>query len=74
MGSMTAPAVAAASPTRTYEVRTYGCQMNVHDSERLAGLLEEAGYRRAPKAPTPTWWCSTRAPSGKTPTTSSTAT
>jgi len=31
---------------RTYEVRTYGCQMNVHDSERLAGLLEEAGYAR----------------------------
>jgi len=30
--------------SRTYEVRTYGCQMNVHDSERLAGLLEEAGY------------------------------
>src|SRR6187455_3704538 len=29
---------------RTYEVRTYGCQMNVHDSERLTGLLEEAGY------------------------------
>src|SRR4249919_3200511 len=29
---------------RTYEVRTYGCQMNVHDSERLSGLLEEAGY------------------------------
>ena len=33
--------------TRTYEIRTYGCQMNVHDSERLAGLLEDAGYRRA---------------------------
>ena len=32
---------------RTYEVRTYGCQMNVHDSERLSGLLEEAGYSRA---------------------------
>jgi tRNA-2-methylthio-N6-dimethylallyladenosine synthase len=30
---------------RTYEIRTYGCQMNVHDSERLAGLLEQAGYR-----------------------------
>src|SRR3954471_12162258 len=29
---------------RTYEVRTHGCQMNVHDSERLSGLLEEAGY------------------------------
>jgi tRNA-2-methylthio-N6-dimethylallyladenosine synthase len=28
----------------TYEVRTYGCQMNVHDSERLSGLLEAAGY------------------------------
>ncbi|RYH28925.1 MAG: hypothetical protein EON54_22915, partial [Alcaligenaceae bacterium] len=25
--------------TKTYEVRTYGCQMNVHDSERLSGLL-----------------------------------
>lgn len=35
------------SPVRTYQVRTYGCQMNVHDSERLAGLLETAGYRRA---------------------------
>jgi tRNA-2-methylthio-N6-dimethylallyladenosine synthase len=31
---------------RTYEVRTYGCQMNVHDSERLSGLLEDAGYSR----------------------------
>nr|WP_026157031.1 tRNA (N6-isopentenyl adenosine(37)-C2)-methylthiotransferase MiaB [Corynebacterium capitovis] len=29
---------------RTYEVRTFGCQMNVHDSERLSGMLEEAGY------------------------------
>ena len=32
---------------KTYEVRTYGCQMNVHDSERLSGLLETAGYARA---------------------------
>ncbi|WP_299446917.1 tRNA (N6-isopentenyl adenosine(37)-C2)-methylthiotransferase MiaB [uncultured Phycicoccus sp.] len=30
--------------TKTYDVRTHGCQMNVHDSERLAGLLETAGY------------------------------
>ena len=29
---------------RTYQVVTYGCQMNVHDSERIAGLLDEAGY------------------------------
>src|ERR671911_2484394 len=34
---------------RTYEVRTYGCQMNVHDSERLTGLLEDAGYVAAPE-------------------------
>ncbi|WP_020495123.1 tRNA (N6-isopentenyl adenosine(37)-C2)-methylthiotransferase MiaB [Sciscionella marina] len=29
---------------RTYQIKTYGCQMNVHDSERLAGMLESAGY------------------------------
>jgi tRNA-2-methylthio-N6-dimethylallyladenosine synthase len=39
----------AATTSRTYQVRTYGCQMNVHDSERLAGLLEAAGYHRAPE-------------------------
>ncbi len=32
---------------RSYTIRTYGCQMNVHDSERMAGLLESAGYHRA---------------------------
>jgi tRNA-2-methylthio-N6-dimethylallyladenosine synthase len=37
----------ADQPVRTYEIRTYGCQMNAHDSERLAGTLEAAGYRRA---------------------------
>ncbi|WP_349261395.1 tRNA (N6-isopentenyl adenosine(37)-C2)-methylthiotransferase MiaB [Actinocrinis sp.] len=37
----------AQEKVRTYQVRTYGCQMNVHDSERLAGLLEAAGYQRA---------------------------
>jgi tRNA-2-methylthio-N6-dimethylallyladenosine synthase len=37
----------AAPPRGTYQVRTYGCQMNVHDSERLAGLLEEAGWSPA---------------------------
>jgi tRNA-2-methylthio-N6-dimethylallyladenosine synthase len=34
---------------RTYQVVTYGCQMNEHDSERLSGLLEDAGYARAPE-------------------------
>jgi tRNA-2-methylthio-N6-dimethylallyladenosine synthase len=33
--------------TRSYQIRTYGCQMNVHDSERLSGMLEDAGYVRA---------------------------
>src|SRR6201991_1428778 len=37
----------------TYEVRTYGCQMNVHDSERLSGLLEDAGYVRVTGGRTP---------------------
>ena len=34
---------------RTYLVRTFGCQMNRHDSERIAGLLEERGLRHAQK-------------------------
>ena len=32
---------------RTYAIRTFGCQMNEHDSERIAGLLEDDGYERA---------------------------
>lgn len=31
--------------TKTYWIRTHGCQMNEHDSERMAGLLEVSGYR-----------------------------
>ena len=31
---------------RRYLIETFGCQMNVHDSERMAGLLEQAGYER----------------------------
>ena len=31
----------------TFVVETYGCQMNVHDSERIAGLLMQAGYSQA---------------------------
>ena len=34
----------AAAPRATYQVRTFGCQMNVHDSERLTGMLESSGY------------------------------
>ena len=41
------------TPHRSYEVRTYGCQMNVHDSERLSGLLEDAGYTKAAAGQSP---------------------
>ncbi|WP_374246651.1 tRNA (N6-isopentenyl adenosine(37)-C2)-methylthiotransferase MiaB [Gordonia sp. ABSL49_1] len=43
----TSPVGEPAHQTRSYQVRTYGCQMNVHDSERISGLLEGAGYVRA---------------------------
>ena len=28
----------------TYNIQTFGCQMNARDSEKLAGILEEVGY------------------------------
>ena len=50
MSTTTAPtAVLPAQGPRTYVVRTLGCQMNVHDSEHMAGMLEQAGYVRATK-------------------------
>ncbi|HEY2225595.1 tRNA (N6-isopentenyl adenosine(37)-C2)-methylthiotransferase MiaB [Actinomycetospora sp.] len=42
----------AAGP-RTFAIRTHGCQMNVHDSERLAGVLVEAGWEPAPSDAAP---------------------
>ncbi|NUR52261.1 MAG: MiaB/RimO family radical SAM methylthiotransferase, partial [Hamadaea sp.] len=33
--------------SRSYKVVTYGCQMNMHDSERISGLLDAAGYVRS---------------------------
>ncbi len=45
MSTTEAPLTTPDGP-RTYEVKTHGCQMNVHDSERLSGLLEGAGYVR----------------------------
>lgn len=35
---------------KQYFIETFGCQMNVHDSERLAGLLDQAGYEPAESA------------------------
>ena len=31
---------------KTYFVKTYGCQMNEHDSENIEGLLESIGYKK----------------------------
>lgn len=31
-----------------YHIVTYGCQMNVHESEKIAGILEELGYEFTP--------------------------
>jgi tRNA-2-methylthio-N6-dimethylallyladenosine synthase len=47
IASMRVKAMQRPGQERTYEVRTYGCQMNVHDSERIAGLLDAAGYVQA---------------------------
>ena len=35
-----------------YYIQTFGCQMNVHDSERMAGMLDDLGYEptSAPEA------------------------
>jgi tRNA-2-methylthio-N6-dimethylallyladenosine synthase len=38
---------------KSFKVVTYGCQMNVHDSERISGLLETAGYVQAGAAEDP---------------------
>ena len=33
-----------------YFIITYGCQMNVHESEKIAGMLVNIGYEEAPAA------------------------
>lgn len=30
---------------KTYYIQTFGCQMNEHDSEKIAGMLEKKGYK-----------------------------
>ncbi|MFQ5485938.1 MAG: tRNA (N6-isopentenyl adenosine(37)-C2)-methylthiotransferase MiaB, partial [Desulfobacterales bacterium] len=32
---------------KSYYIETYGCQMNVADSELIAGLLAENGYKKS---------------------------
>jgi tRNA-2-methylthio-N6-dimethylallyladenosine synthase len=40
------------SRPQTYFLRSFGCQMNDHDSERIAGMLDEMGMTRSPSAET----------------------
>src|SRR5579862_555408 len=40
-----APAPSFASEGKTFYVETFGCQMNVHDSEKVSGALTSKGYR-----------------------------
>ncbi|MCM3759529.1 tRNA (N6-isopentenyl adenosine(37)-C2)-methylthiotransferase MiaB [Alkalihalobacillus oceani] len=35
---------------KTFLIRTYGCQMNTHDSENMAGLLQEMGFTATEEA------------------------
>ena len=35
--------------TKNYFIKTYGCQMNVHESEKLAGMLQSLGYTSCDK-------------------------
>ena len=38
----------ALSPPKTYRVKSFGCQMNVYDGERMAELLGQQGIAPAP--------------------------
>ncbi|MCL2821897.1 MAG: tRNA (N6-isopentenyl adenosine(37)-C2)-methylthiotransferase MiaB, partial [Firmicutes bacterium] len=35
--------------TKTYFINTYGCQMNVHESEKMSGIMDKKGMKRADK-------------------------
>ena len=37
------------SPPKTYRVKSFGCQMNVYDGERMGELLAEKGITPAPE-------------------------
>ena len=36
------------NPQKTFYLETFGCQMNVHDSEKVVGTLLAQGYRQVP--------------------------
>src|SRR5256885_1368618 len=57
---------ASDAAARTYQVRTYGCQMNVHDSARTPARREGAGSARAPDDDPPAVVVSTPCAVGET--------
>src|SRR6201989_2606417 len=40
------PQTVATHPTKTFYLETFGCQMNVHDSEKVIGTLTQQGYHQ----------------------------
>src|ERR1700688_229055 len=40
------PHVPERDPQKTFYLDTFGCQMNVHDSEKVVGTLLQEGYRQ----------------------------
>jgi tRNA-2-methylthio-N6-dimethylallyladenosine synthase len=45
--SNTVPTAEVSGAGRSFYLETFGCQMNVHDSEKVAGVLLSRGYRQA---------------------------
>ena len=54
-------------PPQTFRVKSFGCQMNVYDGERMGELLAAQGMSAAPRAAMPIWSCSTPATSARRP-------
>ena len=40
------PETSGARPSKTFYLETFGCQMNVHDSEKVIGTLAQQGYQQ----------------------------
>ena len=45
-GNLPSPSMGDLEGGRTFYIETFGCQMNEHDSEKVAGVLLRRGYRQ----------------------------